>query len=90
MNYVLGLLFVLFILLIIWLPTLIALFIKKNTVKEGAWILFCEVLWIVSLTVLADICGLTNPAGYILVSIIIVSVGGFFYVLRRRKKLKQI
>lgn len=84
-----GIIFIVFIvsalLIVLWLPTLIALVITKKSFKQSVRILFFEVLWLVGLIFTADICGLLNPGAYMILSLILVSVGGFLYVLIKRK-----
>lgn len=68
-----------------WLPTFIALKIRKKSLKESIRILFFEVLWVVLLVIGAEVCGLTNPGAYMLLSMVLVSIGGCVYVLLKRK-----
>ncbi len=85
-----GIIFIVFIvsalLIVLWLPTLIALRMTNRTFKQSARILLFEILWLVGLIFTADISGVLNPGAYMILSLILVSVGGFLYVLIKRKK----
>ncbi|MET0357119.1 MAG: hypothetical protein ABW044_10100, partial [Cellvibrio sp.] len=76
MGYILVVILLTVLLLILWLPTLITLLIRKSTFKQIMWFLFFEILIAIGLIATLDFIGATNPAGYMLVIAILVSIGG--------------
>jgi hypothetical protein len=77
---------VIILLLILWLPTLIALLNRKSKVTQIIWFLVFEIIIAVGLLAVLDFFGAINPAHYLFLSAILVSAGGFFYACIKRVK----
>lgn len=86
MGLILVIILLTILVLILWLPTLIKLLIRKATLKKIVWFLFLEILVAVGTIAILDIIGVTNPASYIFLSVIVVSLGGFFCASFKRVK----
>ena len=86
MGHVLAVMLLVVLIAILWVPTFIVLLIRKSTFKQIGWFLFFEILIAVGIIAILDLLGATNPAGYMLVTAIAVSIAGFFYACFRRKK----
>lgn len=86
MGYILVVIIITILVLVLWLPTLVALLVRKSPLKQIMWFLFFEILIAIGLIAILDFMGATNPAGYLLLSAILVSVGGFFYASIKRFK----
>jgi len=78
MGLILVIILLIILLLILWLPTVIKLLVRKAALKQIIWFLFFEVLIVIGLIAILDVIGIANPAGYMFLIVILVSVGGFF------------
>ena len=72
--------------LILWMPTLITLLKKRSNFQQIICFLFFEFLVAVGLLAILDLAGASNPAGYLLLSAVVVSIGGFLYAYTKRFK----
>ena len=86
MAVVLVTILVVILFLILWMPTLITLLKRRSNFQQIICFLFFEVLIAVGLLAILDLVGASNPAGYLFLSAVVVSIGGFLYAYTKRFK----
>jgi len=86
MVFILVVSLVVILLLILWLPTLIALIVRRSKVTQIIWFLVFEIIIAIGALAVLDFLGAINPAHYLFLSAVLVSAGGFFYACIKRVK----